>query len=71
MVVAKYFCKVNYTRGQFRVTVPKAVIKALGWGDVEYVILERKPLGRILMRRFVDGKDLKNNRKTNPPGPNR
>lgn len=67
--MAKYFCKVNKAKEQFRVTVPKALIKSLGWGDVEYVILERKPLGQILIRRFIDGKDLKNNRKADPPGP--
>lgn len=67
--MAKYFCKVNKAKEQFRVTVPKALIKSLGWGDVEYVILERLPLSKVLMRRFIDGKDLKNNRKTNPLGP--
>ena len=66
--MAKYFCKVNDVRGQFRITVPKALVFSLGWEGVEFVILERVPFSRILVRKFVDGKDLKSDGQANSPG---
>lgn len=57
--MAKYLVKANWNSGQLRITIPKSLVEELGWGDVEYVMLEEYQRGSVEMMRFIDGKSLK------------
>jgi len=46
-------------QGQFRICIPKKLILLLRWGDVEHVLCEADGPDKIVIRRFVSGKDLK------------
>jgi len=55
----KYFTKLSKSGGQFRLTIPKALIEVLDWEGVEFVILEDHSPGVVLIRRFIDGESLR------------
>lgn len=55
----KHFTKLSKFGGQYRLTIPKALIEEMKWQDVEFVILEDICLGYIRIRRFIDGESLR------------
>lgn len=55
----KYFCKVSQHKGQYRLTIPKALIASMGWEDVKYMLIKEASESAVWMRRFVDGESLK------------
>lgn len=57
----KYICKVSRHMGQFRITIPKALVSSVQWGDVDYVIIKEFTLDALTVRRFDDGESLKSN----------
>jgi len=57
--VAKHLVKANWNSGQLRVTIPKALVESLGWGDVEYFILFELQSGSLEVVRFIDAESLK------------
>lgn len=59
--MGKYVCKANWSSGQLRITIPKALIKARGWGDIDVFILEDSGCASVRMWRYLDGKSTKGN----------
>lgn len=59
--MAKHLVKANWNSGQLRVAIPKSLVESLGWGDVEYLMLEEYQHGSVEMMRFIDGKSLEGN----------
>ncbi|MQY76020.1 MAG: hypothetical protein GH155_00115 [Spirochaeta sp.] len=57
--MSKIICKVLKTDGNFRINVPKKIIREKLWGDVLYVILEDHWPDKVVIRRLFDEKDLK------------
>jgi len=55
----KYFSKLSKFGGQFRLTIPRALVAEMGWEDVEFVIIKEYPPGVMLVRRFIDGESLR------------
>jgi bifunctional DNA-binding transcriptional regulator/antitoxin component of YhaV-PrlF toxin-antitoxin module len=55
----KYICKVNRFKDQFRVTIPRALVKEMGWEDVQVLILGRNCIDYVLMGRYLGGKSLR------------
>lgn len=55
----KYLTKISKFGGQYRLTIPKGLIKEMEWQDVEFVLMDNVGQGALRIRRFVDGKDLK------------
>ena len=45
--------------GQFRLTIPKALVASMGWEDVKYMLIKEASESAVWMRRFVDGESLK------------
>ncbi|MBU1621913.1 MAG: AbrB/MazE/SpoVT family DNA-binding domain-containing protein [Gammaproteobacteria bacterium] len=56
--MAKHLVKANWNSGQLRVTIPKSLVGSLGWGGVEYLLLEEDEGKIIVMWRFLDGESL-------------
>ena len=59
--MAKYLCKANWSSGQLRITIPKALVAEMELEGVEYMMLSNAALKCIKMWRFIDGKSLENN----------
>jgi len=57
--MAKYLTKLSKFGGQYRVTIPKGLIAETGWGEVEFIILEKMGHDEIRLRRWIDAKSLK------------
>lgn len=57
--MAKHIIRVGKENGLFRLTIPHKVISARRWDDVQYVLLDDKDLNTLVLRRFVDGKSLR------------
>ena len=57
--MAKHILKVSRAAGNYRIVIPKKVILGKRWADVEYLLLEDYRDEKIVLRRFVDGKSLK------------
>jgi len=55
----KHVVKVVSTKSDFRITVPRKIIQALRWNDVRYVVAEILHKDKIVIRRLLDGKALK------------
>jgi len=62
----KHFCKVARANEQLRISLPKALVKTLGWEDIAFAILEKTESGDMLVRRFVDRTSLETVSKENP-----
>lgn len=56
--MAKHVVKVVKARGEFRVGIPRSVIKAKHWEDVAYVLIEDHWGDKILIRRFINDEAL-------------
>ena len=69
-VMPKYICKVSHHMGQFRLTIPKALVASMGWEDVKYMLIKEVSMSAVMMRRFVDGESLKSNHADDPAGSN-
>lgn len=54
----KHLTKLSKFGGQFRLTIPRALIEEMKWFDVEFVIMQPAGLNHITVRRFIDGKSL-------------
>ena len=54
----KYFCKVARTNTQLRISIPKALVKELGWEDIAFAILEKTEAGNMRVSKFVDRASL-------------
>ena len=67
--MAKHFCKITQHAGQYRLTIPKALVASMGWEDIKYMILKPASESAVWMRRFVDGESLKNDSPEDRPGP--
>jgi len=65
--LAKHMVKVCPGGGQFRVTIPKLLLRELNWKDVRHVLLENNQDGTLTVRRFVDGESLENKRRDDSP----
>lgn len=55
----KYLTKISKFGGQYRITIPKALVEELNWHDVDFVIMEHICYEFIRIRRFIDGESLK------------
>lgn len=65
--MAKHLCKVSKHGNQLRVNIPKLLVSAVGWEDVQYLILQEINKNMVTMRRFVDGESLKGQDAGNRP----
>ena len=65
----KHLCKVSKHGNQLRVNIPKLLVSAVGWEDVQYLILQEINKNMVTMRRFVNGESLKGPDDGNPPKP--
>jgi len=54
----KFLVKLSRFGGQYRVTLPKALVGLAKWEDVEFVIMDLKFPNEIQMRRFIDAESL-------------
>ncbi len=48
------------------VLIPRRVIQYKMWSDVEYVMVEDGGADTLILRRFIDGKSLETDDKTDP-----
>jgi len=55
----KFIRTVQKESGSFRLVIPRKIVLSKRWGDVKYVLVEDGGLDTIIIRRFVDGKSLK------------
>lgn len=55
----KHLVKLSKFGGQYRLTIPRAMIEEIEWQDVEYVTLESIMGKGIRIWRFLDGQSLK------------
>ena len=62
----KYLCKVDKSCDNFRVSIPKELIRLLRWGDVQYVLVEHQNKFSIAIRRMLDEKALGQEARANP-----
>ena len=64
--MALYICKLGKAGGQFRITVPKGLVKSLRLAKEEYVVLSDFVPDQIIIRRLeINGKkttDRKNDK---------
>jgi len=67
----KHLSKISSFGGQYRLTIPKLLIKEMKWKGVEYVFLERLGKDDIMIRRFIDGESLRTERKKDRDGADR
>lgn len=67
----KYLCKVSQHKGQYRLTIPKALVASMGWEDVKYLLLKEASESAVWMRRFVDGQTLRESEPENLNGSGR
>jgi len=51
--------KVDTTNRLFRLVIPRNIIRLKRWHDVKYVLIEDNDTDNLIIRRFVDGKALK------------
>lgn len=54
----KYLCKLSRFGGQFRVSIPRSLIKCLGWKKVEYVVLHKYGENSLVVEEFIDREAL-------------
>jgi len=52
-LMAKHIVKVDKSKGNFRVNIPKTIIKNWSWENVNYVILDDTNDMYLLLRRLV------------------
>ena len=64
----KHLTKVSKFGGQYRLTIPKALINEMEWQDVEFVIMEDEGGGLMSVRRFMDEESLGVKRKKHSTG---
>lgn len=64
----KFFAKLSRFGGQYRITLPKALVGQARWEDVEFVIMELVFPNEIKMRRFIDAESLGVKSKRNNDG---
>ncbi|MBA7584040.1 hypothetical protein ES708_25992 [subsurface metagenome] len=57
--MSKIICKVVKTDGNFRINIPKKIIREKRWGDVLYVTVEDHWYDKVVIRRLLDEKELK------------
>ena len=55
----KHLTKLSKFGGQFRITIPRALIVEMGWQDVEFVIMQSASPKAFYVRRFIDGETLR------------
>ena len=56
--------RVDPKRQSFLVLIPRRVIQYKMWSDVEYVMVEDGGPDTLILRRFIDGKSLEADDKT-------
>ena len=67
-VMPKYLTKISKFGGQYRLTIPKLLVKEMKWQDVEFVYLVDEGGGLLAVRRFIDGESLGIERKKHRDG---
>ena len=67
----KWICKVNWSGGQFRITIPKGLVEAMKWQDAAHVMLESTGKKGVLVWRLIDAESLKDEGSRNKGGPGR
>jgi len=55
----KFIRSIRKDKGAFRVSIPQKLVLSKCWGDVKYVLIEDGGPDKIIIRRFIDGKSLK------------
>lgn len=65
----KHFTKLSKFGGQYRLTIPKALIEEMKWQDVEFVIMELASPKAFYVRRFIDGESLRTELEADPAKP--
>ena len=65
--MTRWIRKVNWYKGQFRITIPSELVSALGWGEASYIMLTEESKGSITLRRFIVEETLKSQSKTDRP----
>jgi hypothetical protein len=55
----KCYCKVTWTDGQCRITIPKIMVKEVGLESIGFVVLEENGNHQIKIRKIVDEKTYK------------
>ncbi|MBA7474179.1 hypothetical protein ES707_09527 [subsurface metagenome] len=58
-LMATHIVKVQKQGKNFRVNIPRQIVRSRGWEDVLYVLISDLPGNSITIRRFVDGESLK------------
>lgn len=69
--MAKWLCKASRSGSSIRITLPAGLVKQAGWGDVEIIRLVVNDKLDIVMRGFVDGKDIARETETDSHGADR
>lgn len=59
VIMAIHIVKIDRNNQIFRLVIPHTIIKLKRWHDVRYVTVDDSCEGRLIIRRFVDGKALK------------
>lgn len=63
----KWICKVGWSKGQCRVTIPKGLIEEMDWKDVEVLVMRPVSAKFVSVRRFENGESLKGPDEGNRP----
>lgn len=55
----KFLAKLSKFGGQYRLTIPRQLIKEMAWEKVEYMTLGPQIDDAVIIRRFIDSESLK------------
>ena len=57
--MAKHIIRVGHIDTCFRIVIPRAVISARRWEDVDYLLVDDRDPNKLVLRRFLDGESLR------------
>lgn len=57
--MTKHIIKTDQSNGNFRISVPKKFVYQLGWKDERYMIIESNEVDEVVLRRLINGEDIK------------
>lgn len=55
----RIICKITWTDGQCRITIPKILVKEASFENAEFVVMEKQSDQSIKIRRVIDDQTFK------------
>jgi len=58
LIMAKYIVKVNKSGNNFRINIPRQIVRLLGWNDTKFVIIDDQDVKTLTIRSLLDAESL-------------